>query len=112
MEALLPPIAAPAATPSPDPEKTRESDGGALMFDSCELAMTAVVMAIRNFRTRQQEATADNLSVGFVATYVGLISMQCGPYRGVRGMQTAKYTAAAITCFLLSRHSCFDHDLS
>ena len=72
MEALLPPIAAPAAISSPDPEKTRESDGGALMFDSCEFDMAAVVMAIRNFRARRQEATADNLSVGLVPTFVGV----------------------------------------
>ena len=64
MEALLPPIATPAAIPSPDPENTRESDGGALMFDSCEFDMAAVVMAIRNFRTQRQEATADNLLNG------------------------------------------------
>ena len=68
MEALLPPTAAPAAIPPPDPENTRESDGGALMFDSCEFDMAVIVMAIRNFRTQRQETTADNLSVGFVAT--------------------------------------------
>ena len=64
LEALLRPAATPAAIPLPDPEKTRESDGGALMFESCELDMAAVVMAIRNFRAQRQEATADNLSVG------------------------------------------------
>ena len=64
MEALLSPTATPAAIPSPDPEKARESDGGALMFDSCEFDMAVVVMAIRNFRAQRQEVTADNLSVG------------------------------------------------
>ena len=62
MEALLPPIAAPAAIPSPEPENTRESDSGVLMFDSCEFVMAAALMAIRNFRTQRQDATADNLS--------------------------------------------------
>ena len=64
MEALLSPTATPAAIPSPDPEKARESDGGALTFDPCGFDIAAVVMAIRNFRAQRQEATADNLLNG------------------------------------------------
>ena len=72
MEALLPPIATPAAIPSPDPENTRESDSGALMFDSCEFDMAAIVMAIRNFRTQRQEATTDNLLDGLTLVLVSI----------------------------------------